>query len=240
VERLQIARVKRSREEARASYDRLSGMYDVLEGRWERKPMEIGLEKLAAEAGETVLEVGFGTGHAIIALARAVGSSGKVLGVDLSPRMLDIAWRRVGKEALSSRVTLMNADAVRGIPLPDQSVDAVFMSFVLELFDTPEIPIVLGECSRLLRADGRICVVSLSKRGGATVMRNAYERGHELFPRLLDCRPIFVREALEETGFRVPEVTSSTLFGLPVDIVLGEIPAHNHSSRQPGRAHRVR
>ncbi|MCL4395800.1 MAG: hypothetical protein M1482_13525 [Chloroflexi bacterium] len=84
----QIGRVVRSREQARATYDRISRWYDPLEGNWERKSKELGLRMLGTAAGQVVLEIGFGTGHGIESLARAVGPSGRVYGVDLSPRWL--------------------------------------------------------------------------------------------------------------------------------------------------------
>jgi ubiquinone/menaquinone biosynthesis C-methylase UbiE len=215
----EISRVTRPKQQAQATYDRISRWYDPLEGFWEKKPKELGLRELAARPGEVVLEIGFGTGHGILALARAVGESGKVYGIDLSPRMLDLTRARVQRAGLSARVELKCSDAVQ-LPFESAFFDAVFMSFVLELFDTPEIPQVLAECRRVLRDAGRICIVSLSKEGGPSRMRDGYEWGHEHFPNLLDCRPIFVRSALEAAGFRSLESTVMSLWGLPVEIVL--------------------
>jgi ubiquinone/menaquinone biosynthesis C-methylase UbiE len=132
---------------------------------------------------------------------------------------LALACRRVERAGLERRVRLEVADAV-SLPLADSSVDAVFMSFVLELFDTLEIPVVLRECRRVLRDPGRICVVSLSRAGGPSLMRAAYEWGHRRPPRLLDCRPIFVGRALDEAGFRDLRVTRVKLWGLPVEVAI--------------------
>jgi len=111
------------------------------------------------------------------------------------------------------------------LPLPAGSFDAVFIGFTLELFDTPEIPVVLGECWRTLRPGGHVCVVSLTKAGGRSWMRNLYESGHRRFPSLLDCRPILVRQSLERAGFALREGCVRSLAGLPVEIALACKPA---------------
>ncbi len=215
----EVSRVTRSKQEAQAAYNRISRYYDLLEGIWEKKPRTAGLGKLQVKEGETVLEIGFGTGHSILAMAKSVGKSGMVYGIDLSPRMLEITQSRIDKNGLSDRVTLVCADAVQ-LPFAAGLFDAIFMSFTLELFDTPEIPAVLSECKRVLHMGGRICVVSLTKKGESSWMRDLYEWGHIKFPRLLDCRPIFVQDALETSGFRILDTTTSSLWGLPVEMVL--------------------
>jgi ubiquinone/menaquinone biosynthesis C-methylase UbiE len=214
-----MSRVTRSREEARASYDRISGWYDLLEGLWENKSRDRGLNKLNVREGEKVLDIGCGTGEAVVALAKSVGASGKVCGVDISPRMLRIAAGKVHEAGLDSRVDLELGDALT-LPYDAGVFAAVFMSFTLELFDTPEIPLVLQECRRVLRRTGRICIVSLSKAGAAGRMRDIYEWGHRRFPKFLDCRPIFVRAALEENGFAILDATRATILTMPVEIVL--------------------
>lgn len=183
--------------------------------------MELGLRMLAATSGESVLEIGCGTGHAVLALAQAVGSEGKVYAIDLSELMCAITHARIDAAALTPRVELKCGDAVR-LPFATNSVDAVFMSFTLELFDTPEIPRVLHECRRVLRNRGRLCVVAMSKKDKATVMVRLYEWFHDKFPKYADCRPIFVDEVVEQAGFRRLTAKEYSMWGLPVAIILAE------------------
>ncbi len=216
-----ISRVSRSKEEAKACYDRLSRWYDLLADHSERRHREACLEKLGASAGETVLEIGFGTGHALLALAREVGPEGKVCGIDISDGMRAVALARLKAARLSGGVTLECGDATR-LSYADDSFDAVFMSFTLELFDTPEIPVVLGECRRVLRSGGRLGVVAMAKGEPPGVMERLYEWAHCKWPRYVDCRPIYPARALEEAGFRILDATPLSMWGLPGEIVLGE------------------
>jgi ubiquinone/menaquinone biosynthesis C-methylase UbiE len=213
----EITRVARSKDSARVSYDRMSKWYDLLAGSSERKFTEVGLQKLDVKAGEKILEIGFGTGHSLLALARRVGTTGKAYGIDLSEGMSQVASERLSKNGMSDRVELHCGDATQ-LPFPDNFFDAVFMSFVLELFDTPELPLVMHECRRVLNGAGRIGVVALSKKERITV--RLYEWFHMRFPAYVDCRPIFARQTVEAAGFQVADITEMVMWGLPVDIII--------------------
>ena len=64
-----VLRVFRSREGTRAFYNKIGKVYDLLADRNEEPVRQAGLEKLSARLGEKVLEIGFGTGHCLVALA---------------------------------------------------------------------------------------------------------------------------------------------------------------------------
>lgn len=215
-----VSRVTRSHEEAKATYDKISHWYDMLEGPFEQKYRDAALKRLGVSQGETVLEIGFGTGHGILALAQSVGPAGKVYGIDLSEGMFDITQKRVRKAGLSQRVELRLGDATQ-LPYQPDFFDAIFISFALELFDTPEIPIVLSECHRVLRNGGRIGVIAMSKGRDNLAMR-LYEWAHRKFPTYVDCRPIFVREVVEEAGFQVLESQEFSMVGLWGENVLAQ------------------
>lgn len=107
-----ISRVTRSKEEAQAAYDRLSRWYDLLANWGEARLRDLGLEMLDAQDGENILETGFGTGHGLVALARSVGRSGQVAGIDLSPGMVRMARARLAAAGLDGRASLRQGDAV--------------------------------------------------------------------------------------------------------------------------------
>ena len=212
--------VPRTKEEAKRFYDRISRFYDFLTAAFERKYAEMALEYLSVKEGETVLEIGFGSGHCLRQIARSVSKSGEVYGIDISTAMLEVTKRKLEKAQLMGRVELYCGDAA-SLPWEGNTFDAVFMSFTLELFDTPEIPKVLEEVKRVLKPRGRLGVVSMSKEGGEAKLVRLYEWVHKKWPKYVDCRPIYVEQSLKDAGYEIKSKEKVSLLGLlPGEVVI--------------------
>ena len=212
----EMSRVRRSGDEARRAYNRLSRVYDTFIHPFERTTKNRGLELLNVQPGEVILEMGFGTGNNLLQIAEAVGEKGQVYGIDIADKMVEITRAKLEAGGLSHLVDLRRGDALK-LPYEDSYFDAVFLSFVLDLFDNPDLPVVLGECRRVLKPEGRLVNVSLQQAD--TLANDLYVTIHETFPRLVDCRPIPAATLLEEAGFRIEQAEERSMLGLRVGCV---------------------
>ena len=124
----------------------------------ERMDVQIGahgeraLAVLDARAGESVIDVGCGCGDTVLAIARAVGPSGRVLGVDISEPMLARARERAAAAGLS-QVRLEHADA-QTHALPAEAFDALFSRFGVMFFEAPAL--AFANLARALKPGGRV------------------------------------------------------------------------------------
>jgi len=212
-----FTRVTRPKQLARQFYDRISGIYDALASS-EAPFCRRGLALLAPQAGERVLEIGFGTGCALVEIAAAVGHGGQALGLDLSPGMARAARGRLARAGVSAVLCVGDAAA---LPYAAGGFDAVFLSFTLDLIDTPESPLVFAACARVLRAGGRLGVVALLRQGRAGGAERAYAWFHTHLPGIVDCRPIPLHALLQDSGWRVAKAERASMWGLPVVMAVG-------------------
>jgi len=121
-------------------------------------PFEVYRDSLAGILGSpgSLLEIGVGAGHMIPFLTSV---SGKVVGVDNSPEMLDAAAASAGEKGLASRVDLRLGEAEH-LPLGDGSVDAAVMHFMLHHAGNPGEALL--EAARVIRGNGRLVLVEFT------------------------------------------------------------------------------
>ncbi|MGW0362893.1 class I SAM-dependent methyltransferase [Streptomyces sp. NPDC002990] len=140
--------------------------------------------------GDRVLDAGCGTGRALTALRAAVGPSGMVLGVDLTPQMLAAA-REAGRGAEG---TLLLADVAR-LPLRDEVLDAVFAAGLIAHLPDPAAN--LRELARVVRPGGRLALFHPIGRAAL-----AARHGRELTPEDLRAEPN-LRPLLSASGWEM-------------------------------------
>jgi arsenite methyltransferase len=109
---------------------------------------------LALKAGETVLDLGSGAGLDAFLAARQVTPIGHVIGVDMTPAMLERA--RAGAAKLGATHVEFREGRLEALPVGDASVDAVTSNCVINL--VPDKAAVFKEVARVLRPGGRIAV----------------------------------------------------------------------------------
>jgi SAM-dependent methyltransferase len=142
--------------EQRAYWNEQAGPIWV--GMQERMDAQIGahgaraLAVLAAQSGERVLDVGCGCGDTVLAIARAVGPSGRVLGIDISAPMLARARERAAAAGLT-HVSFEHADA-QTHALPAGAFDALFSRLGVMFFESTAA--AFTNLARALRSGGRV------------------------------------------------------------------------------------
>jgi len=104
--------------------------------------------------GQTVLDLGSGAGFDCFLAARGVGESGRVIGVDMTPAMLDRARENAARGGYP-RVEFRLGE-IEHLPVADATVDVIISNCVLNL--SPEKARVVREMFRVLRSGGRVAV----------------------------------------------------------------------------------
>ncbi|MYB17258.1 MAG: methyltransferase domain-containing protein [Chloroflexi bacterium] len=107
--------------------------------------------------GETVVDFGSGGGIDCFIAARAVGPRGRVIGIDMTPDMIDLA-RQGAREAGLENVEFQLAE-MEATPLADDSVDAIITNCVINL--APDKDRVFAEAHRILKTGGRLMISDL-------------------------------------------------------------------------------
>lgn len=137
-------------ERIRRHWDRQAPRYDRMMARMERLFLDGSREWLCSKADGDTLEVAIGTGRNLPYYPDRVN----LTGIDLSPRMLEIARERA--HTLGARVDLREADA-QHLPFADASFDTVVCA--LSLCAVPDLGASVAEMRRVLRPGGRLLLL---------------------------------------------------------------------------------
>ena len=166
-------------------FDTVSARYDFLnrvlslgmDGAWRRR----AVAHARLDRDEVALDIGVGTGDLAFDLLRASEATSRVVGVDLSERMIERVRRRAVASPLGARFEARLADA-QALPFPDASFDRVTASFAVRNFG--DLDAGLRETRRVLRPGGRAVVLEFSMPPNALVRMGYRAYMHGVVPRL--------------------------------------------------------
>jgi ubiquinone/menaquinone biosynthesis C-methylase UbiE len=147
------------------------------------------------EPGQSVLDVGCGTGSLAIAAKRRVGA-GDVYGIDASPEMIARARRKAGKAGVHVHFT---EGVVEALLFPDRHVDTVLSTLMLHHLPREARRRCVREIRRVLKPGGRVLAVDFGKppRGQKGLLAHLHRHGG------IDVHDI--AELFSEAGFEVIE-----------------------------------
>jgi len=163
---------------------------DILAMGQARRLRQRTIELAQLQPGESVLDVGCGTGAVTIAAQQAVGNDGCAAGVDPAAEMIAVARKKARQ---SQRSIHFRLGAIEALPFPDASFDAVTSSLMMHHLPPNLQRLGLREVLRVLKPGGRLLVVDVTRPRGALwkklashiARRHGYSFGVEDTPALM-------------------------------------------------------
>jgi ubiquinone/menaquinone biosynthesis C-methylase UbiE len=152
-------------DRTRRVYDRLAAVYPLSTMFFHSRAHRCALGESGLRDGMQVLEVATGSGEMFRRLVRA-NASGTTVGVDLSPNMAARTQRTARRKFPQAKTHCQAVDA-RHMPFPNESFDAIFCCYLLELLSADDIVLTLGEFRRILRPRGRLTLVLIGQNTAA-------------------------------------------------------------------------
>jgi len=190
-------------ERTRRVYDRIAAVYPISTMLFHSRAHRCALEVSGVRDGMNVLEVATGSGEMFRRLVRA-NASGATIGVDLSPNMAARTQRSARRKFPSAQTHCQAVDA-RHMPFRNESFDAVFCCYMLELLSGDDIVGILREFRRVLRDRGRLTLVLIGQN--APMFNTFYKLGGKV-------APAFWGRQVER---RVPDLIESARFAILED-----------------------
>ncbi|MBO9469581.1 methyltransferase domain-containing protein [Endozoicomonas sp. G2_2] len=185
------------------AYRRLSRQYDRFFGPVFEQGREVAVRKMDCRPGDRVLEVGVGTGLSL----DHYGDGVEVVGIDVSPEMLDYAKARVNGNADRISLALMDAQALE---YADNSFDKVVAMYVVSVAPDPKK--VVEEMKRVCKPGGDLFIVNHFSQGKGAMA--SLERMVSPLSKLVGFRPSFpLDDFLKMAELDVVETQPVNAFG---------------------------
>jgi len=165
-------------ERTRRVYDRVAKIYPASTFFFHARAHRCALEASGLRDGMRVLEVATGSGEMFRRLVRS-NRAGETIGFDLSPNMALRTQRRVRREFPRAR-TLCQAVDARFLPFREESFDAIFCCYLLELLGAEDILKALSEMRRVLRPRGTLSLICIGEE--TAVFNRLYRFAGSLAP----------------------------------------------------------
>jgi ubiquinone/menaquinone biosynthesis C-methylase UbiE len=138
-----------------SSYDLLTNV--LLLGQ-ARRLRNLTVDLAGLKPGESVLDVGCGTGGVTIPAGQRVGVNGKAAGIDPSPEMIEVAKRKAQRKGLDID---FRQGVIEALPYPEASFDVVTSSLMMHHLPEPLKVKGLAEIYRVLKPGGRLLIADM-------------------------------------------------------------------------------
>ena len=204
-----------SETEIRDLYDRQAFSYDPWSILTESRAHQEALSLAGVLPGETILEVGVGTGRLLREIV-AANPTGLNVGIDISRGMLARANAKMPELAAQGRLHIGSAFA---LPYQDGCFDAVAGAYVLDIIPDQALVTVLREWRRVSKADGRLVLADMIQ--GSRWYSQFWGLLCDLHPKLMGgCRPVNAKPYLRAAGWEIAERRELTQCTFPSEVIL--------------------
>ena len=196
-------------------YDWLGPRYDWFDF-YEGRAKEQALQALDLEPGLSVLNAGIGTGKDQLKIQEKIQPTGRVIGIDISPKMLAVAQKR-------TLTNLVRAD-IRRLPLANNCFDRLISTYVLDLIPRNDLVGLLKEFRRVLKPGGKVVLASLTAGVNlpSKMFVTVWELTYQISPLACGgCRPLKLAPLLEQAGFDCVQSEVILQFGVPSELATG-------------------
>ncbi|CDF78194.1 ubiquinone/menaquinone biosynthesis methyltransf erase UbiE @ 2-heptaprenyl-1,4-naphthoquinone methyltransferase [Formosa agariphila KMM 3901] len=163
------------KEQVTKMFDNISGTYDDLNRvisfgidiKWREKVVEL----VKSTNPNSILDIATGTGDLAINLAKT--NAEKIVGLDISPGMLDVGKQKIKAKNLEGTIEMILGDS-ENMPFPDNAFDAITVAFGVRNFETLEKG--LAEILRVLKPNGIFVILETS-----VPVKTPFKQGYKLY-----------------------------------------------------------